>query len=102
MDTTRTAKNPGTTGVRIFGAEYHVRGSDDSGHLQELADLVDGKMREIAGRMTSADPARVAILAALNLADELSRAKKQQEGERGEIKEKVTALAAELAAALEG
>jgi cell division protein ZapA len=94
--------DPTTTEVRIFGGSYHVRGSHDSGHLQELADLVDGKMREIAGRVTHADPARVAILAALNLADELSRTKKQQEGERGEIKEKVTALAAELAAALEG
>ena len=59
-------------------------------------------MREIASHVTNAEPARVAILAALNLADELSRTKQQQEGERGEIKEKVTALAAELAAALDG
>ena len=96
------SKNPTATEVRIFGASYHVRGSHDSGRLQELADLVDGKMREIASHVANAEPARVAILAALNLADELSRTRQQQEGERGEIKEKVTALAAELAAALDG
>ena len=94
-----STRNAGTTEVRIFGASYHVRGTEDSEYLQELADLVDGKMREIAGHVT-ADPAKLAILAALNLADELTRAKKQQEGERGEIEEKVADLAEELTRAL--
>jgi cell division protein ZapA len=99
---TGVSTKAGTTEVRIFGATYHVRGSDKSGHLQQLADVVDGKMREVAGHVTTADTARVAILAALNLADELSRARQQQEGERGEIKEKVARLAEELSAALRG
>ena len=97
-----STRNAGTTEVRIFGATYHVRGEDETGHLQQLADVVDGKMREVAGHLAGADTARVAILAALNLADELSRARQQQEGERGEIKEKVTGLAEELSAALDG
>jgi cell division protein ZapA len=101
METGVSTKS-GTTEVRIFGAAYHVRGSDESGYLQQLADVVDGKMREVAGHVATADTARVAILAALNLADELSRARQQQEGERGEIKEKVAKLAEELSAALRG
>jgi cell division protein ZapA len=95
-----------STEVEIFGAVYHVRGGDDREHLQELADLVDGKMREIAQHMApmapmaTADPARIAILTALNLADELFRTEKRQEGERVEIREKMAILTEELDSAL--
>jgi len=90
-----------TTQVEIFGEVYHVRGVDEGGHLQELADLVDRKMREVAERVKG-DTARIAILAALNLADELMQTQSRQEGERVEIKEKVAALTEELTQALEG
>jgi cell division protein ZapA len=93
---------PTNTPVEIFGAVYSVRGTDDTGYLQELADLVDRKMREVAGHVSTADTARIAILAALNLADELFRIQKRQDGERGEIREKVAALAEELTQALHG
>jgi cell division protein ZapA (FtsZ GTPase activity inhibitor) len=52
--------------------------------------------------VSTADTARIAILAALNLADELFRIQKRQDGERGEIREKVAALAEELTQALHG
>jgi cell division protein ZapA len=90
----------GVTEVEIFGAVYHVRGRDDSGYLQELATLVDGKMREVAERVRTVDTAKIAILAALNIADELHQCRQRHEGERDEIRERVTALAGELAAAL--
>lgn len=93
---------PTNTPVEIFGAVYSVRGTDDTGYLQELADLVDRKMREVAGHVNTTDTARIAILAALNLADELFRIQKRQDGERGEIREKVAALAEELTQALHG
>ena len=90
-----------TTQVEIFGEAYTVRGSDENGHLQELAALVDRKMREVAERVKG-DTARIAILAALNLADELYQIQNRQEGERIEIREKVAALTEELTHALEG
>ena len=90
-----------TTQVEIFGEEYNVRGGDESGYLQSLADLVDRKMREVAEHVTG-DTARIAILAALNLADELLQIQSRQEGERVEIREKVAALTEELTQALEG
>ena len=90
-----------TTQVEIFGEEYSVRGSDENGYLQELAALVDRKMREVAERVKG-DTARIAILAALNLADELFQIQNRQEGERVEIREKVAALTEELTHALEG
>ena len=102
MDTDVSVENPAHTAVRIFGATYHVRGSDDRGYLQELADFVDAKMREVAQHVTTADTARVAILAALNMADELFQTQKRQEGERVEIKERMADLAEELREALVG
>ena len=91
----------GSMEVEIFGAVYSVRGSDDRGYLQGLADLVDRKMREVAQHVNTADTARIAILAALNLADELMSLEKRQEGERVLIREKVAELTEELAGALE-
>src|SRR3954454_18892470 len=93
-----------TTQVEIFGEVYSVRGSDENGHLQTLADLVDRKMREVAEHVKG-DTARIAILVALNLADELSQGRglqNGQEGERVEIREKMAALTEELTHALEG
>ena len=88
------------TEVEIFGTVYPVRGSDDDARLRELAAAVDGKMREIADRMATDDPAEIAILAALNLADELFQLKRTQDGERVEIQERVVALTGELNEAL--
>jgi cell division protein ZapA len=91
-----------TTEVEIFGAVYHVRGKDDRGYLRELAAMVDRTMHDVAQRIATVDTAKIAILAALNLADELSQCRKQLEGERVEIQEKAAALAGELTAALRG
>jgi cell division protein ZapA len=93
---------PTNTAVEIFGSVYQVRGRDDTGYLQSLADLVDRRMREVAEHASTADTARIAILAALNLADELFRIQKRQEGERVEIRDKVAGLAEELNQALDG
>jgi cell division protein ZapA len=90
------ARTTTTTDVEIFGSTYHVRGNKDPELLQELASLVDGKMREIAQQVSTVDTAKIAILAALNIADELMQCRKQQEGERVEIQDKVTSLAERL------
>ena len=89
-------KTTTSTDVEIFGATYHVRGDKDPELLQDLAGLVDGKMREIAQQVSTVDTAKIAILAALNIADELLQCRKQQEGERVEIQDKVTRLAERL------
>ncbi len=93
----------GTTSVdvEIFGAVYHVRGEQGSDYLQELAKLVDSKMREIGNHVPTVDSGKIAILAALNLADELLQCNHQQEGERVEIMEKVAELTGALTDALD-
>jgi cell division protein ZapA (FtsZ GTPase activity inhibitor) len=59
-------------------------------------------MKDVAQQVATVDTAKIAILAALNIADELFRAQTQQDGERVEIQEKVTSLAGELERVLEG
>ncbi|MGA8087546.1 MAG: cell division protein ZapA [Terracidiphilus sp.] len=63
---------PGYTTVSIYDQTYHLRGQDPD-HIRQLADLVDSKMRAVAAVGRTVDSLRVAVLAALNLADELSQ-----------------------------
>jgi cell division protein ZapA len=64
----------GPTSVTIFGRAYHLRGEGDPGYLAELAGEVDRHMNEVADATGTADTLKVAILAALNIADEKFRA----------------------------
>ncbi|HZB88007.1 MAG TPA: cell division protein ZapA [Terracidiphilus sp.] len=63
---------PGYTTVRIYDQAYHLTGQDPE-HIRQLAELVDAKMRAVAAQGRTVDSLRVAVLAALNLADELSQ-----------------------------
>ena len=74
---------PGSTTVEIFGQTYNVRGDGDPDYLMELARLVDTRMREVAGQVATVDPMKIAILAALNIADEFSRYRKKREDAAG-------------------
>jgi cell division protein ZapA len=67
--------------VNIFNQSYSLRSNHtDSGeYILQLAQLVDERMQQIAAQLSSHDIAKVAVLAALNLADELSRLKEQQQ-----------------------
>jgi len=58
------------TRVTIYGRTYNLRGHSDPAYLEELASLVDGKMREVAEVTGTADTLKVAILASLNIADD--------------------------------
>jgi len=58
------------TAVTILGRTYHLRGNGDPAYLHELASVVDARMRAVAEATGTADSLKVAILAALNLADD--------------------------------
>ena len=57
--------------VEIYDQTYHLYGQDPD-HIRDLAATVDAKMRAVASEGRTVDSLRVAVLAALNLADELS------------------------------
>ena len=63
------------TAVTIFGQTYHLRGGDDETYLTHLAAHVDRKMREVAEATGTADTLKVAVLAALNIADDSLQAR---------------------------
>ncbi|MEM9291441.1 MAG: cell division protein ZapA [Acidobacteriota bacterium] len=90
-----------TTAVKIFDSVYHIRGEADSETLLELADLVDRKMREIAAAVKTVDSAKIAILAAVNLADELTQIRRELEEERINLRNTVEELTADLDQVLE-
>ena len=58
--------------VEVYDQVYHLSGQDED-HIRDLAARVDAKMRAVAAQGRTADSLRVAVLAALNLADELSQ-----------------------------
>ena len=75
--------------VEIFDQEYRVKGSLDPEYLEVLAKYVDGKMRSIATRSHNVDSVRVAVLAALNIADEYHQMKSKYETVAEQVERKV-------------
>ena len=63
------------TSVEIFGREYKIRGRADKNYILEMAKYVDGKMKELASGASVPAQDRLAILVALNIADELFQEK---------------------------
>ena len=59
----------GSVRVEIYDQTYQLRGTDPE-YIGELAGYVDNKMRVIAQQASTVDSLRVAVLAALNIADE--------------------------------
>jgi cell division protein ZapA len=57
--------------VDIYDQVYHLRGTDAE-YIEQLAAMVDDKMRAVAAHGSTVDSLRVAVLAALNIADELA------------------------------
>ena len=68
-----------TIRVEIYNQTYNIRSDGDGSYITGLADEVDRRMREIASGTLTVDSLKVAILAALHLADELHRVKKLSE-----------------------
>jgi cell division protein ZapA len=66
--------------VDICGQRYAIRSDLDPQYVAELAAFVDEKMRLAARELASSDPTRVAVVAALNVADELYRARADATG----------------------
>jgi cell division protein ZapA len=71
--------------VAIFGQTYNVRADEDGSYLEELARYVDTKMRALSESTGTADPLKVAVLAALNIADEFFKLEQGQKAGQAEL-----------------
>jgi cell division protein ZapA len=85
-----TEKN--TEKVEIFGQEYKIKGVGDPQYIHRIAGYVDRKMREIAHSSGIMSQSRIAILAALNIADELHQEKENRKNIQKELGQKAARL----------
>ena len=82
----------GSVRVNIFNQTYSLRSANgDGAHVERVARLVDERMRAVASGLAVHDVAKVAVLTALNLADELEGLKSFYEAELREVLERARA-----------
>ena len=78
--------------VEIFGQTFTVTSEDDEAYVRQLASYVDQRMRQVGGASKTAVPLRVAIMAAMSIADEYYKASSRE----AEIEQEAARLSAAL------
>ena len=79
--------------ISIFGQEYSVKAPADETYIRKIAEYLDEKMREVqSGFSTTQSSTRIAILAGMNITDELFTAKQSVESDSSEAEEKISSL----------
>jgi cell division protein ZapA len=81
--------------VEIFDQVYNLRGSD-ADYILKLAEYVDGKMRAVSEQTATVDSVRLAVLAALNIADEYHLLKRRLDTPSPEARQRASKLASAL------
>jgi cell division protein ZapA len=92
--TLKDAQN-GSVRVEIFDQAYNLRGSDPE-HILKLAEYVDAKMRAVAEATNTIDTVRLAVLAALNIADEYHLLRRKQDNGSMDYQKRAHVLASAL------
>jgi len=90
----------GSIRVEIYDQSYNLRGSDAE-HIQRLAEFVDSRMRTVAEHTSTIDSLRVAVLTALNIADEYIALKKKYDSIDTEYTRRASRLGNALDSALD-
>ena len=83
--------NVNSVRVEIFDQAYNLRGTDPD-YIFRLAQYVDGKMRAVAEQTSTVDSLRLAVLAALNIADEYQILKRKYEGVTKDMTQRTSSL----------
>ena len=78
--------------VEIADQRYPIRSALDAGYVAELAAYVDRKMRAAADLAPASDVVGLAVLVALNVADELFRARQQHSAAGGKLVDRALQL----------
>lgn len=78
--------------VNILGQDYLIKGDANEEYIRAVADYLDQKMRALAESMAAKSHTKVAVLAALNIADELFKERAESERRISEIEEKLLSL----------
>ena len=86
--------------IDIYDQSYNVHADQNEEYLKELAAYVDAKMREAAEATRTVDSLKVAVLAALNIADEMFTLRERQQQIEGPLRKRVEKCAALVEKAL--
>lgn len=73
--------------VNIFGADYSLRAGADPEYIRQVATDVDRIMRDISARVKHASATRIAVLAALQLRDQLNLMQRQTQTGQKDLQE---------------
>ncbi len=95
-------QNPGKVKVTIKGQVYTIEGDASGDYIARVADYVNTKMDDIAKSVANASPLHIAILAALNIADELFQMRESEHMVTDEMIEKTNMLISMLDEGLVG
>ena len=87
--------------VQIFGNSYTIRGEADQAYILSVAAFVDRKMREVTDKLPVESLSKVAILASLNIADELFKERSRRERQEEQPQHRAARLNAVLDAVLQ-
>ena len=98
--TTKPTSNGSSVRVEIFDQAYNLRGTDPD-YIFKLAEFVDTKMRSVAEQTSTVDSMRLAVLAALNIADEYLVLRRKYDAISGEYSARAHQLSDMLNDALE-
>jgi cell division protein ZapA len=88
--------------IKVFGQTYTVKTDAEEDHIQEVARYVNEKMDDVLKKTRSISTLNVAILTALNLADDLLKEKEKREDLLREIEMKSKDLAEKIDLRLNG
>jgi cell division protein ZapA len=78
--------------IEVHGQRYPIRTTLDARYVQELAAYVDRKMRAAADTSPASDAVGLAVLTALNIADEFFRARDQRTSETQNLTSRTSEL----------
>ena len=78
--------------VDVNGQRYAIRSHLDAAYIAELAQFVDAKMKLASRESPQGDSLKIAVLAALNIADECFRARDEGAAQRAGVSERAREL----------
>ena len=81
-----------TIEVEVFGHRFSLQGEGDEAYFHELAEYVDAQMRTLAKQTKTSTPTKLAILAAINVTDELFRQQRHRESGETEMERRAQLL----------
>lgn len=81
-----------TIEIEVFGHRFSLQGEGDEAYFHELAEYVDAQMRTLAKQTRTSTPTKLAILAAINVTDQLFRQQRHKDSGESEMERRAQLL----------